>query len=52
MGPQVEVEEIISKLETVYGKVASFNDVMQSFYKINKDQNKKIPTYTTTIEGA
>ena len=32
MEPQVEVEGFISKVETVYGIVASFHVQMQSFY--------------------
>ena len=39
MGLQVEVQEIISTLEAVYGIVASFNVLMQSFYEICQDQN-------------
>ena len=49
MGSEVEVEGIISKFETVYGIVASFDVLMQSFYKI---RNEKIPVHTTRIEGA
>ena len=52
MGPQVEVERNISKLETVYGIAASFSVLLQLFYKISQDQNKKISAYTTRIEGA
>ena len=51
MRPKVELEGIISKLETMYGIVASFNVLMQRFYKISQDQNEKIPAYTTRIEG-
>ena len=47
MGSQVEVEGIISKLETVYGIAAMFDVLMQSFYKISQDCNEKIPAYVT-----
>ena len=50
MGPQVEVKRITSKCETAYGIVASFNVLMQSFYKISQDQNVKIQSCTTWIE--
>ena len=50
MRPQVEEEGIISKLEAVYRIVASFNVLIQSFYKISQYWNEKIPTYTTMIE--
>ena len=36
----------------MYGTVASFSVLVQSFYKICQDQNEKISTYTTMIEGA
>ena len=45
------VEGIISKLKTVYGIIASFDVLMQTFYKISQDWNEKIPAYTTRIEG-
>ena len=45
-------EETVSKLETVYGIVASFDVLIQYFHKISQDPNEKIPAYTTRIEGA
>ena len=45
MQPEVEVEGIISNLETVYGIAASFNVLMQSFYKINQVQSGKIRAF-------
>ena len=52
MGPQVKVDGLIFKIETVYKMVVSFHGRIQSFYKISQDQNEKIPAYTIRIEGA
>ena len=52
MGPQVEVERIILKLETVNGIIESFGLLMQSFYKIRQSWNEMIPVYATRIEGS
>ena len=52
MGHHLEVEGIISKLETVYRIVASLDVLMQPFYKISQNENEKIPAYTTRIEEA
>ena len=51
-GPHIKVEGTLSKLETVYRKVAPFSILMQSFCKITQVQNEKIPVYTTRIAGA
>ena len=52
MGSQVKVERTISKIQMVYKIVASFDILMQLFYKIIQDLNEKIPAYTTRIKGA
>ena len=50
MRSQVEVEGIIAKLETLHGIVASFDGLVQLFYKVTQDWDEKIPACTTRIE--
>ena len=43
---------MISKSKTLYGIIALFDVLMQSFYRIMHVHNEKISSYTTRIEGA
>ena len=45
------LQGILGKLDTVYGTVASFEILMQSFYKIPQEMSDKIPAYMIQIEG-
>ena len=43
--------EILHKLELVYGTMASFNILMQKFYKEQWGKTGKVPGYVTHKEG-
>ena len=51
MGPTAGVSEILEKLLVIFGTVASFNVLMQNFYKITQGGNKKVPSFVTRLEG-
>ena len=50
MGPTASVSEILEKLSIIFGTVASFDILMQNFYKILQG-NKKVPSFATRLEG-
>ena len=43
---------MISKLETIYGTIASYDVLMQNYYKISMDPKEHIQVYATRMEGA
>ena len=47
-----DVEKIISKLETAYGTVSGYNVLMEQFYGVHMERNKKVQSYATTMEGS
>ena len=49
-GPTTGVSEILDKLSVIFGTVASFDVLMQNFYKISQG-NEKVPSIATTLEG-
>ena len=51
MGPTASVSEILEKLSVIYGTVASFDMLMQNFYKITQGSSEKVPSFTTRLEG-
>ena len=51
MGPTAGVSEILEKLLVIFGMVMSFDVLMQNFYKISQVGNKKVPSFTTRLEG-
>ena len=51
MGPTAGVSEILEKLSVIFGTVASFDVLMQNFYKIMQWGNKKVPSFMTRLEG-
>ena len=51
MGPTASVAHILSKLSVIFGMVASFDILMQNFYKVMQDNNKKAPSFTMRLEG-
>ena len=51
MGPTTGVSEILEKLLVIFGTVASFDMLMQNFYKIMQGGNKKVPSFATRLEG-
>ena len=50
MGPTASVSEILEKLSVIFGTVASFDILMQNFYKISQG-NEKVPLFGTRLEG-
>ena len=50
MGPTASVSEILEKLSIIFGMVASFDVLMQNFYKISQG-NEKVPSFATRLEG-
>ena len=50
MGPTASVSEILEKLSVIFGTVASFDVLMQIFYKISQG-NEKVPSFVTRLEG-
>ena len=47
LGLQAPVAEIINNLELVYGTVASFDILMQNFYKLQHGKTEKVMLYVT-----
>ena len=52
LGLQALVSEIINKLELTYGTMASFDILMQKFYKLQQDKAEKVTFFVTCLEGA
>ena len=50
MGPTASVSNILEKLSVIFGTVASFDVLMQNFYKILQG-NEKVPSFVTQLEG-
>ena len=50
MGPTAGVSDIFEKLSVIFGTVASFNVLMQNFYKISQG-NEKVPSFAMQLEG-
>ena len=51
MGPTASVREILQKLMVIFGMVASFDVLMQNFYKVTQGNNEKVPSFSTRLEG-
>ena len=51
MGSTASVSNILDKLSVIFGTVASFDVLMQNFYKITQGNNKKVPLFTMRLEG-
>ena len=51
MGPTASVIEILQKLTVIFGTVASFNVLMQNFYKVTQGNHEKVPSFATRLEG-
>ena len=50
MGPTAGVSDILEKLSVIFGTVASFDVLMQNFYKISQG-NEKVPSFAMWLEG-
>ena len=51
MGPTASVSDILQKLMVIFRTVASFDVLMQNFYKITQRDYEKVPSFTTRLEG-
>ena len=51
LGLHAPVSGKINKLELMYGTVASFDVLMQNFYKLQWGKIEKVPVYVTQLEG-
>ena len=50
MGSTAGVSKILEKLSIIFGTVASFDALMQNFYKISQGK-EKVPSFMTKLEG-
>ena len=51
MGPTASVSNILEKLLIIFGTIASFDMVMQNFYKITQGSSEKVSLFATRLEG-
>ena len=51
MGPTASVAHILQKLTIIFGTMASFDVLMQNFYKVTQGNNEKVPSFVTRLEG-
>ena len=51
MGPTASVSDILDKLTVIFRTVASFDVLMENFYKITRGNNKKVSSFTMRLEG-
>ena len=49
IGPTASV--ILQKLTVIFGMIASFDVLMQNFYKVTQGNHEKVPSFTTRLEG-
>ena len=51
MGPTASVSDILQKLTVIFGTVASFDVLMQNFYKVSQGNHEKVPSFPTRLQG-
>ena len=51
MGPTTSVAHILQTLTVIFGIIASFDILMQTFYKVTQGNHEKVPSFTTRLEG-
>ena len=51
MGPTTSMAHILQKLAIIFGTVASFDVLMQNFYKVTQSNHEKVPSFATKLEG-
>ena len=51
MGPTASVSTILQKLMVIFGTVASFDVLMQIFYKVTQGSHEKVHSFATRLEG-
>ena len=50
-GPTASVSNILQKLTVIFRMVASFDILMQNFYKVMQGNHKKVASFATRLEG-
>ena len=51
MGPTTSMAHILQKLTVIFGTMASFDVLLQNFYKVTQGNYKKVPPFATRLEG-
>ena len=51
MGPTASVAHILWKLLVIFGMVASFDVLLQNFYKVTHGNNEKVSSFAMRLEG-
>ena len=51
MGPTASISKILQQLTVIFGTVASFDVLMQNFYKVTQGNHQKVPSFATKLEG-
>ena len=51
LDPTASVSHILQKLTVIFGTVASFDILMQNFYKVMQGNHEKVPSFATRLEG-
>ena len=51
VGPTASIDHILWKLSVIFGIVASFDVLMQNFYKVTQGNNEKVPSFAMRLEG-
>ena len=51
MDPTASISDLLQKLMVIFGTVASFNVLMQNFYKVIQGNHKKVSSFATRLEG-
>ena len=51
MGPTASMAHILQKLNITFSTMVSFNILMQNLYKVTQGSQKKVPSFTTRLEG-
>ena len=50
MGSTTSMAHILQKLTIIFGTMASFDALMQNFYKVTQGNHEKVPSFATRIE--
>ena len=50
-GPTTNIADILQKLTVIFGTVASFDVLMQNFYKVSQSNHEKVPSFAMRLKG-
>ena len=51
MGPITSIAHILQILTVIFGTVASFDILLQSYYKVTQSNHEKVPSFAMRLEG-